>query len=65
MSERAGSIFEALFPSPEMAAYLAHHTLTRKQMRDAAACAPVTLMQKQAMFFQLASGKHTAKCPAQ
>lgn len=55
-----GPILKELFPAIEMAAFLAACTLTRMNLRDAVAYAPVSLARKRDLFLQLASGKDRA-----
>lgn len=59
MCEPVDSILREIFPSSEMASYLAKCTLTRKEMRDAVAYAAIPLERKRDIFLQLASGKDT------
>lgn len=57
MCEQIASILREIFPSSEMASYLAERALTRRELRDAVAYAPVPLARKRDIFLQLASGK--------
>lgn len=56
MCERIDSIFQEIFPSPEMASYLAGCDLIREDIRDAFAYAPIPLSRKRDLFLRLASG---------
>lgn len=56
MCERIDSIFQEIFPSPEMASYLAGCDLIREDIRDAVAYAPIPLSRKRDLFLRLASG---------
>lgn len=53
-------IWKEIFPSSEMASYLAKCTLTKLKMRDAVAYAAIPLERKRDIFLRLASGKNTA-----
>ena len=53
-------ILEELFPSAEMASYLAECALTRMDLRNAVAYAAIPLARKRDLFLRLASGKDTA-----
>lgn len=53
-------IWKEIFPSPEMASYLAKCKLTKLKIRDAVAYAAIPLERKRDIFLQLASGKNTA-----
>lgn len=55
-----GPILRELFPSVEMASYLAKCRLARLKMRDAVAYAAIPLKRKRDIFLQLATGKNTA-----
>lgn len=59
MSEQIASILQELFPSSEMASYLAKRVLTRMNLRNAVAYAPVPLERKRDLFLQLSSGRDT------
>lgn len=50
-------IWKEIFPSPEMASYLAKCKLTKLKIRDAVAYAAIPLERKRDIFLQLASGK--------
>ena len=56
MCERIDSIFQEIFPSPEMASYLAGCDLIREDIRDAVSYAPIPLSRKRDLFLRLASG---------
>ncbi len=62
------SILKEIFPSEEMASYLAGCSLKQWQIRDAVAYAAIPLERKRDVFLQLASGKdrhyfrHQAGC---
>lgn len=53
-------ILKEIFPSAEMASYLAGCALMQHDIRDAVAYAPIPLARKRDLFLQLASGKDTA-----
>ncbi len=53
-------ILKELFPSAEMASYLAECALTRMDLRNAVAYAAIPLARKRDLFLRLASGKDTA-----
>lgn len=55
-----GPILKELFPSAEMASYLAECALTRMDLRNAVAYAAIPLARKRDLFLRLASGKDTA-----
>lgn len=57
MCKQIESILQEIFPSSEMASYLAKHMLTWEDIRDAIAYAAVPLKRKRDMFLRLASGK--------
>ena len=59
MCEQIDSILQEIFPSSEMASYLAGCALMREDIRDAVAYAPIPLNRKRDLFLQLASGKNT------
>lgn len=54
------TVLQEVFPSPEMASYLAEHPLKRWQIRDAVAYAPISLERKRDLFLMLAEGKDTS-----
>ncbi len=58
MCKQMDSIMQELFPSSEMAAYLAKCSLEQWQLRDAVAYAAIPLERKRDIFLQLASGKN-------
>ena len=60
MCEQIVSIVREVFPSPEMASYLAERELAGWELRDAIAYAAVPLERKRDMFLRLAFGKDTA-----
>ena len=60
MCEQLDSILREIFPSAEMASYLAECALTRTKLRDAVAYAAIPLERKRDIFLQLSSGKNTA-----
>lgn len=60
MCERIDSVLREIFPSPEMAAYLAKCTLRKESIRDMVAYAAIPLNRKRDIFLRLASEKDTA-----
>lgn len=60
MCKQIASILQEVFPSSEMASYLAECALTRMELRNAVAYAAIPLVRKRDMFLQLASGKDTS-----
>lgn len=60
MCEQLDSILREIFPSAEIASYLAECALTKTKLRDAVAYAAIPLARKRDIFLYLASGKNTA-----